>query len=98
MGPPGGYHNSFLMADPGDAWILETSGKQWAARQAEGVGSISNHLTIEDDWALASRDVERSAGEPRWGVRAAGQRCRPPDAAGHDAIPPRPRGVRHCPP
>jgi len=41
------YDNSFLAADAREAWILETSGKRWAVKKAEGPCAISNRLTLE---------------------------------------------------
>ncbi len=44
------FDSSFLMADPREAYILETAGRKWAARRIEDIGSISNALSIRTDW------------------------------------------------
>ncbi|XP_077460664.1 secernin-2 [Stigmatopora argus] len=41
------YHNTFLLVDRNQAWVLETAGRLWGARKiSEGATNISNGLTI----------------------------------------------------
>jgi len=40
------YWSSFLVADPSDAWVIETSGTRWATERVTGTRSISNRTTI----------------------------------------------------
>lgn len=60
------YHNSYILADPRDAWVLETAGVHWAAKQVKGIYSISNGITIENDFDLASPDLISFAVKKGW--------------------------------
>lgn len=48
------YDNSFLVADPCEAYIMETAGKNYAVKRAEGKCAISNRLTIGTEHSARS--------------------------------------------
>ncbi len=59
------YSNGFLIADHASAWVLESSGRQWAARSVHDCASISNRIgTTACD--RASSDVREHARERGW--------------------------------
>ena len=65
------YHNSYILADPHDAWVLETAGPHWAAKKVKGIYSISNGITIGNDFDLASPELVSFAVRQGWCKTAA---------------------------
>lgn len=48
------YDNAFAFADAESAWILESAGPVWVAKRVDGAYTLSNRLTIDDEWDLSS--------------------------------------------
>ncbi len=66
-GLKGAYHNSFIIADHEEAYILETAGTHWVAKRIEkGATSISNGVSLGTDFDRASADVVRHAVGRGW--------------------------------
>ena len=59
-------HNSYLIADPTTAWVFETAGQYWAAKRVRGVATISNALTIDEDFDRVHSDAYSFARGRRW--------------------------------
>ncbi len=55
------YHNSFLIADDAEAYVLETAGAYYAAKKVTDFYAISNCLSIEDDYDIIHPDAINNA-------------------------------------
>jgi dipeptidase len=64
-----GYHNGFLLADPDEAWVLQTSGRHWAGRRVK-LDAVSNHISLGTDWEIGSRDLDSFARASGWWMGA----------------------------
>ena len=57
------YDNGFIVADPEEAYVIETAGHEWAVKRVQGALGISNVHSIGADWAALSRTAQRHAVE-----------------------------------
>jgi secernin len=57
------YHNSYVVADPRGAWIVETAGRRWRAEAVVDRGSISNLYTLAETraWQDPAADLTTRA-------------------------------------
>lgn len=59
------YCGGFIIADHSDAYVLESSGRQWTAQRVEDRACISNRFTI-DSGSFGSPDLESYARTRGW--------------------------------
>nr|XP_058140071.1 secernin-2 isoform X3 [Dasypus novemcinctus]XP_058140072.1 secernin-2 isoform X3 [Dasypus novemcinctus] len=61
------YHNTFLLADRTEAWVLETAGRLWAAQRIQkGSRNLSNQLSIGTDISAEHPELRAYARARGW--------------------------------
>jgi dipeptidase len=60
------YDNGYIVADPNEAYIIETAGHEWAVKRAQGAVGISNVYSLADDWERLSPTAIERARERSW--------------------------------
>lgn len=60
------YHNSYIIADSSEAWVLETVAHLWVAKKINDYYAISNGYTIGEEFDLSHSDVIPYAQNKGW--------------------------------
>jgi hypothetical protein len=50
------YRNSFMVADAGEAWVVEMASRRWAAERVAGLRNVSNCLSVRR-WACGAEGL-----------------------------------------
>ena len=61
MNPDDNYHNTYMISDKDDIWLLETVDRQWAAKKIKGIYPISNLYTIGEEYDECSEGLVKFA-------------------------------------
>jgi len=60
------YDNGFIVADPQEAFVIETAGHEWVVKKVDGAVGISNVYSVEADWEKLSPGAESYTREKGW--------------------------------
>lgn len=60
------YNNGFIIADPAEAYVLETAGRWWAVKQVQSHRALSNAYSIGRDADAVSPDLAAHAAAQGW--------------------------------
>jgi dipeptidase len=60
------YDNGYIIADPHEAYVLETAGHEWVVKRVTGALGISNVYSVTTDWVECSPQAEAVAQAQGW--------------------------------
>jgi dipeptidase len=60
------YHNGFIVADPEEAFVLETLAREWAVQRIEGPRALSNAFSIKGRIEAMSASLRRRGEDGGW--------------------------------
>ena len=60
------YDNSFIVADPNEAYIIEAANKEWVTKKVDSTIGISNIYSVNSDWTDISPTAKQTAIDNKW--------------------------------
>lgn len=63
------YHNSFMIADPQEAYVLDTAGYFWVLEKVSSYRAISNGLSVDKEYVAIHKTAINFARTKGWSVK-----------------------------